>query len=604
MTIPPTLSQTDPKERSLLAPDHENQLQNLQLVKYSEPTRGANATARILKTLLATHNDDFSKIRGVESLGVNAIAALVKWAGGNYSGRATNARRSELSEKWADLVRRQGEVRVREKAAECQDEVTVTERNGGVGDYEEEDEEEDEEEQGGDGVDADHRALMGREFSDLTSDLGDSTLRVVEVVSTAAGVMARVHPSDKPLPANVSELEEVPADDLCDSDTFEWTDGLPGRASVAAAHQTADEGQGQDEVHIGVGQVQAQLEPSEEEAAVEGKSFTDADDPASVSNPLTIYAVRSTPLPPNHPKVHLGYIIAAHCHYSDTLPLPHEQASDIWYPVEELLSDPSITWCDGFTPQTKISERFADLELAALHAQVASVGHGDGEGEEESEREPAVVEVTGEGVDCLDSTARVLPYNDRRRCKFFEEVTVTLSVGAPGGGGEEEEETRVLRRLRDFGDDTALVIIDGEGEVSTVRPDDFVQDSDGDVWVVGCCMYSKGDLPHAFVSKLPFQFDGERELVEGINSSQWLLADVVMFRRVVASRELAEEVDCCHQLNHFVDDDPNRVWKLASPKERPKESPDPMEVEAEGGGGEAVAGGGAGGGGKRRRRGR
>lgn len=103
--------------------------------------------------------------------------------------------------------------------------------------------------------------------------------------------------------------------------------------------------------------------------------------------------------------------------------------------------------------------------------------------------------------------------------------------------------------------------------------------ADGEVWVLGSSMYSKTDLDAQVQNQLLHIFDADRELIEGTNTGEWLLAEVVMFRRVVSSRELAEKEGCCHQSAEFVDDDPNkrpRAWKVASPKVRPSSTA--MEV--------------------------
>lgn len=535
--------------------------------EYKAPTTGANAVPLILTTLLKTHRDDFRKLSDVSTLGVNSIAALIRWRDGKIAGRVKKSRRDELTQQWAGLLSAVGETVVRDKAAEFEGAVTV---RVGVHDYE--DDNGDDEGEGGE-FEADHQALVGREVRDTTGGLGTSILKIVDLVASAAGPTARVYPSDQPLPADLADMEEVLADDLCDSDTFEWVDGRDGRASVTAAQDKADAttaAQAAEGPRVGPGLVQAQPELTEDDMEINEKFFTDSDDPPSLTDPLKVYAVRASQLPQQHRQAHRGYVMLAHCHYSSSpAPDPNED-SEIAYPVSELKSDPAITWLHNFTPaQTPASELFADLELASLHIpKLASVGRG-GEGDGDEEREPAMVEVTNdEDVGCLPATEHVLSFNERRRSKFHEEVAVTLSGGA--GDGDEGGEAHVLRRHRNFDDDVVLVFMDDDGNTSRVRAEEFRTAPDGEVYVLGSCMYSRSDLPAQLVSNLPFAFDDDRELVEGINPCEWLLAEVVSFRRVVASAEVARKEHCCHQLAWFVDDDPDgRAWKLASRKERP-----------------------------------
>ena len=80
-----------PGEKSLLSPQYSQWISGLDFKKLEEATVGLRAVPRILTELLYTHNGDFSR------LSVMKMASLIRWRGGNISGRVTKDKSESLA---------------------------------------------------------------------------------------------------------------------------------------------------------------------------------------------------------------------------------------------------------------------------------------------------------------------------------------------------------------------------------------------------------------------------------------------------------------------------------------------------------------------------
>ena len=200
-------------------------------------------------------------------------------------------------------------------------------------------------------------------------------------------------------------------------------------------------------------------------------------------------------------------------------------------------------------PENPSQPRFADLELAQLGESkstcVVSIG----------EQTPAP---------CLQITKHTIKHAERRKLTFYDQISVAFG----------SEQPHVISRCRDALDDRCPVF-EYEGRLVRLRLVDIFVGPDGGVWLYGCCLYTKAQLPsQARAIKLHSGFDDKRELIESVDHVWVPATDLRAILRVVSTktwRELgvAEKDACCHQEASFVEEfEDKRKWKTTVPVQR------------------------------------
>ena len=233
-------------------------------------------------------------------------------------------------------------------------------------------------------------------------------------------------------------------------------------------------------------------------------------------------------------------------------------------PARELRQATYTQWERNFTPippsveqnEMDTPELYAALEAASIQFPGLTSVNVD--------VDEAVVEPGLEG-ECLDISKLALDFNERENSTFHTTVEITLD----GGRGER----RIMSRCRSLDTDVVLIFEDvvenaeEEGGVRTqswVRVEDFAANQEGEVYVIGCELYTYMQLEShgSVVKNLERNFNRRRELVEGSNPCDYLLDDVIGFATVVSTESEANKQDCFFQNTAFVDDNPHQTWKL------------------------------------------
>ena len=523
-----------PGEKSLLSPQYSQWISGLDFKKLEEATVGLRAVPRILTELLYTHNGDFSR------LSVMKMASLIRWRGGNISGRVTKDKSESLARQWqemsvnSDLLRqRASDFHEKEQSGRTSRRARSQGASEADGDCTSE--------AGGSGDESDmehvtekHLTLIGREFRDKEWRDGEPEIYRVLHVGWCLDyevVVAYYADASKPAPNSMLGVDYSEADELLTADWVIFCDGMTGEPPSEADSSC---------------ETLAEFQMDHRHVSLVGQTFTDTEeDEVFQIHEVKIFCYKGKD------------IVGAFCHKPDDS-MPYND--DTWFPAEELVLAPWAQWHGDFSPDCgtgDTNELFSDLELFAWqNPRCTSITGGEGD----HHFDLPVVEL-GREEQCLAVSAHVLRYNERRHMTFHNSVTVTLK----GGNGERSH----LERERDLSTDIA-VVFEGRDGPFRVRFLDIASEDDS-VYVIGTKLYTISQLPPNLQLRLNIDFDKSHELVESTNPEVYDLHEAVGFVRVNATSTIKDKAEnsICHQEAAFVDDDDVADWKLSEvPKER------------------------------------